>query len=132
MKHLHDRDIYKSKWCAKVRNVLDSTGLSYIWNWEGITDYRLKMVIKQKLSDAYFQNWCSDISDNKLCINYRAFKKSLAFEKYLYILDEDLKIPVPSNPFRVLRKEPAVGAQQVLIMRYVIARNLIVFPIALM
>ena len=32
MEHLHDEDIYKSKWCGKVRQILDNTGLSYIWN----------------------------------------------------------------------------------------------------
>ena len=94
IKLLYDRNIYHSKWCTKVCYILDSTGLSYVWNWEGISTYRLKRLLKQRLYDAFVQNWSSDMAENSLCTNYKIFKTEFRFENYLLTLDDDLRIPL--------------------------------------
>ena len=45
-----------------------------------------KSLISAKLNDTGKQEWHSDVEDNSQCINYRIFKESLHFEKYLNIL----------------------------------------------
>ena len=94
IKTLYDQDLYRSNWCAKIHNILNVTGLSYVWNWEGISNFRLNKLLKQRLSDSFIQNWNSDLYDNTLCSNYKALKFNFGFEKYLITLDEDLRVPL--------------------------------------
>ena len=94
LKFLYDKNIYKSHWCSQIHDILNNTGLSFLWNHDGIAGSRLKMIIKQRLSDAFRQNWSSSITENILCTNYRLFKQNFEFEHYLSLLDEDLRRPI--------------------------------------
>ena len=85
---------YRLKWLLKVKNILDSTGLSYIWNFDRIGNKNLKNKVKKRLHDAFLQNWTSELQDNVLCTNYRLMKVSFHLEFYLKNMDYDLRINI--------------------------------------
>ena len=92
IKKLSDNNIYRGRWVSKVRDILDKTGSSYLWNFERISSGKLKSNIKQKLYDAFLQNWQSDINTNILCSNYRIMKVNFGQEFYLKEMPKDLRI----------------------------------------
>ena len=94
MRHLYDQNIYKSKWCGKIHEILNNNGLTYVWNWDNISTFRLKKLIQQRINDAFTQNWSSDMSVSTLCTNYKALKLNFGFENYLIRLDNCLRIPI--------------------------------------
>ena len=92
IKKLNDADIYHSKWLTKIKFILDSTGLGYIWNNMGITRFKLKEKVKNRLKDIHFQNWHNEVQENTLYTNYRLFKVNFALENYLIKLSKDLRL----------------------------------------
>ena len=93
-KYLFDRQDFESKWCNKIQDILNRTGLSYLWNYDRTPSFSLKNRIKQRLNDAFMQTWSSSISENPLCINYNMFKTDFEFEFYLQKLPKNLRIPL--------------------------------------
>ena len=84
--------MYETKWVKKIKQILDNTGSSYLWNFDGITSVKLKSTIKQKLRDAFLQNWQRDIIENNLCTNYRIMKIDFGQESYLKALPNNIRI----------------------------------------
>ena len=90
LKILSDSDIYSSPWILKIKQVLNSLGMSNLWyEYEKIDKNWFKMNIKLKLSDILRQKWWETIQERPICINYRIFKTDLKLESYI------LKIPDP-------------------------------------
>ena len=90
LKILSDSDIYSSPWILKIKQVLNSLGMSNLWyEYEKIDKNWFKMNIKLKLSDILRQKWWETIQERPVCINYRIFKTDLKLESYI------LKIPDP-------------------------------------
>lgn len=81
---------YKNPWCESVKNILDDCGLSYIWQENSINIPWLKMKVRNILLDQFNQSWYSDVQNSPKSINYRLFKKSLAFEEYFLNLPSKL------------------------------------------
>ena len=79
-----DSNAFKSGWLIKIRDILNLSGLGFIWleNTE-IDTKSLKQIIELHNADTYKQTWCSDVFNNSCCLNYRIFKTELVFEKYL-------------------------------------------------
>ena len=52
-RQLHDKDIYKSPWVVKVKNILDKCGMSYLWTREDIVldVKRVKSIVSLRLDD---------------------------------------------------------------------------------
>ena len=95
MKKLYNNDILKSKWCIKIREVIDNLGFSYIWDLDGedINTNLFKRTVKQKMNDISTQNWIANLEGNSLCTNYRLLKTNFCFEEYLY-LEDQIRIPI--------------------------------------
>ena len=91
LKSQFDSNSFQSKWCQKINNTLNQLGLSYIWNYEGVHMSQLKTYMKEKLMDLFIQNWYADIETNSLCGNYKFFKLNFERERYISLLDTDLK-----------------------------------------
>jgi hypothetical protein len=96
IKSIHDKGIYQSPWLLKIKAILDNAGLSYVWDHNSvvISGAWLKSNVSQKLSDIFNQNWSEQIDNNGQCTNYRIFKKTLQFEKYITALDSCDRIPL--------------------------------------
>ena len=98
---LHDNNLYKSPWIVKVKSVLDRAGMSYVWNPPEqqfqlnrpfIPKDWLSKTLNLRLSDIYQHDWLADVNSNSQCKVYRMFKRKLAFEKYLVILNNSHRI----------------------------------------
>ena len=81
---LFRRDEYKSQWLKRVKYILDSCGLSYMWyQQQQLSTKQCKVIIHQRIEDIALQKWNTDISTSSMCKMYRIFKKQLDFENYL-------------------------------------------------
>ena len=93
MNEMFDRNLYRSKWCLKISDILNKLGLNFLWNINDISLNKFKNGIKLRLRDITLQEWLGNIDTNTLCQNYKIFKDELKFEPYL-ALPNDLRIPV--------------------------------------
>ena len=91
-KRQFDLNEFKSKWCSKIHRILCEIGLPNLWYHNGYNLYQFKTLTKMRLDDTFKQNWYTEIDNNRLCINYRIFKREFSFEKYLSSLDPNLRI----------------------------------------
>ena len=91
----HKFNIYKSEWLEEIEQILDTCGLSYIWeNPINVTTSWLKNKIVLILKDMFIQTWTQQCSDvNKSC-NYNLYKTSFGFESYLDNLPSCYRIPL--------------------------------------
>jgi hypothetical protein len=87
LKKMYDNDVFKSKWITKVKEILDYNGFSYLWDQKEINMKWLKLTLNQRLKDVFCQKWHSEVSENRLCFNYRIFKNEINLEPYLVQLD---------------------------------------------
>ena len=78
-----DRNTFKTKWLTNIKRILDNSGLPYLWNSEGMNTKRIKSLITQRMKDSQIQEWNANLRDNRLCINYRMFKRTYEPEFYL-------------------------------------------------
>ena len=82
--NLFRRDEYKSQWLKRVKYILYSCGLSYMWyNQHAIPTKHSKVIIHRRIEDIALKNWNTDVSTSSMCRMYRLFKKQLDFENYL-------------------------------------------------
>ena len=92
IRNQYEANFYKSKWCSKIHNILCDLGLPNVWNHNGYSLNKFKSMTKLRLNDAFIQHWYSDISNNRLCINYRIFKTQFSHENYFNYLDSNLRV----------------------------------------
>ena len=92
--HLYSSSNLKSPWLDKIKNILISCGIPFIfYNPLVIQTSQLKQFVKIKLKELFTQNWYNDINRRSSCTNYRIFKEVHQFEKYL-LLPPHLRIPL--------------------------------------
>ena len=78
------KEEYKTYWLCRVQCILDSCGLSYMWdNQHEMNTTICQKVIHRKIEDIALQHWYTDISNSSMCVLYKLFKQTLHFEKYL-------------------------------------------------
>ena len=71
---LFRRDEYKSQWLKRVKYILDSCGLSYMWyQQQELSTKQCKVIIHQRIEDIALQKWNTDISTSSMCNMYRIF-----------------------------------------------------------
>lgn len=82
---------YSSPWLVNIKNILNNTGLSYMWLNQNINGdiESLKQELRTRLHDQYRQSWSAEVFASGKCLNYRIFKTELKFEMYL------LQLPPP-------------------------------------
>lgn len=75
-------------WLSSIKNILDSCGLSYIWDTQNfISPSWLYSSVKQCIIDQFNQEWISYVQNSPKALNYRLFKENFEFENYLNVLD---------------------------------------------
>ncbi|MEW8542876.1 MAG: reverse transcriptase family protein [Candidatus Thiodiazotropha sp.] len=85
--NMHKNNICKSQYIENVKSILDSCGFSGIWQSQNVINPKwLSLAILQRLKDQYLQNWFSIVDKSSSAINYRLFKDSYGFSKYLNLL----------------------------------------------
>ena len=95
LRKLYEENEYKSCWIHKIKNILDSCGMSNVWeNPENFNPTWIATSVEMKLKDMGRQMWHTEIERNVLCINYRLFKTEHNFEKYILELDVQNIIPL--------------------------------------
>ena len=79
-------------WISTVKSILDHCGLGYIWQNQDPGDIKsLALLLKRRLSDQFIQTWSGGVYSSGACLNYRLFKKTFGYEKYLNILPDNAK-----------------------------------------
>ena len=82
--NLHGTHNFNFKWIDCIKSIFDNIGLSYIWNGQYILHKDdVKGYIKQKLLDAFYQNWYSDMGNSTRGELYSCLKSKFGLEKYL-------------------------------------------------
>ena len=83
LKELDLRGVYSSPWILKVKNVLDSLGMSDLWINDNFNVEWFKVAVKLRLKDQYLQSWTAETEGLSYCTIYRLFKNQFGVEKYL-------------------------------------------------
>ena len=84
MRCLHEHNIYSAKWILRIKHILDSSGMSNVWdNPQNVNFAYLKSSLSSRLSDIHEQGWRDEIFQHSHCRNYRIFKSRLLLENYL-------------------------------------------------
>jgi hypothetical protein len=93
---LYESNVYKSQFLHSVHSTLNELGFSNFWQnqfAENVTVESFtvfKDLVKNRLQDQFVQTWLSEINNNEIYYNYRMFKDSFNFEKYLSVLPANL------------------------------------------
>ena len=86
--HNSDKNMYKSKWICKIKDIIDTCGFSHVWtNQNQHNSLWLKRVLSRRTKDIDMQQWITEVNENSSCIFYRYFKDNVSFEFYLKELD---------------------------------------------
>ena len=81
---LDSNGVFHSNWLTYVRNIINYSGFSQIWNAQQITKpIWLRKEIIQRLKDQFIQTWLSEVWNSNNCRNYHIFKTTFSFETYL-------------------------------------------------
>ena len=94
-------------WASLVRNTLANLGFHHVWLAQGVGDVnKFLMILKQRLSDNFIQNW-----NDKLAGSSRAtFYKAISIFKFQPYLDK-----VPTKKFRVALSKLRTSSHRLLI-----------------
>ena len=93
LRGMMENGTYQSKWLSSVKATLNECGNQNLWSDENVASCEwVKLSLGLKLSDIFKQKWHDEVSDNRLCINYRIFKHEHKMEKYLTLLDRGHRI----------------------------------------
>ncbi len=87
LEKMSDSNHYISPWILKIKNILDSMGMSDLWSMESLNRSWFKQAVNLRTSDISKQNWCAEVNESGSCVNYKIFKEELMFENYLINLD---------------------------------------------
>ena len=88
LRNLYEVNEYKSSWIHKIKTILDSCGMSNIWEHpENFNPLWIINSVDMKLKDMERQVWHAEVERNILCSNYKAFKTEFGQEKYITDLD---------------------------------------------
>lgn len=77
---------YISPWLSKVKEILDSTGNTFVWINQATINFNptwLSEIVKRTLKDQFIQKWFTDINNTPKCLTYRICKEKFGFEEYL-------------------------------------------------
>ena len=92
IKKLHNQNIFKSEWLNHIKTSLDNAGFSYLFNERNLANKnQFKNLIKLRLKDIYDQKWVESVSNNSICLNYRAMNTQKKLKEYLLNLPSQYK-----------------------------------------
>lgn len=80
---LFKSNLYKSKWVVHIKHILDSCGMSNLFDNPLIVNKAwLKLSLKRKLQDQFIQSWQENLNNHSIYINYSSYKQNLVLEPY--------------------------------------------------
>ena len=80
LKKMHEDGeyLFHSKWVAKVKSILESSGLGNVrLEQEHVNIVWIQKALDLRLKDIGKQNWHSEVNMNGQCTNYRIFKNHM-------------------------------------------------------
>ena len=93
LRNMYEANEYKSSWIHKIKTILDSCGMSNVW--EHPNDFNHSWILNSvelKLKDMERQNLHAEVERNVLCRNYKIFKTDFGREIYITELDTSDRI----------------------------------------
>ena len=91
--HLYTIGVYTSPWLVKIRDMLNSLGLSYVWQNQRVENIDcFKLLVKTTLLDQYLQRWQAQVRESSKCSFYKVIKLNMQFEQYLMQLPYNLRL----------------------------------------
>ena len=94
-------NIYKFRWCDRIKTVLNSTGFSNVFQNPKLFDNETKLTISRRLKENFVEGWKKSVQSNSQCSTYKLFKKEHCFEKYLTILNYPQRVSLSNFRMRV-------------------------------
>ena len=83
------------KWINKIKEILDKTGHSFLWNNQPFCNTRnLPQKIKHNLIDQFKQDWWSKLENSMKGKIYKSFKSEFGLERYFIKLPKNEIIPL--------------------------------------
>ena len=84
MLKLHGNNPNKFKWISYLKFIFDETGLRYLWtDLQNVDIERLKITVKQWLTDQFYQHWFSQTHNTSRGDFYSLFKTKFCLERYV-------------------------------------------------
>ena len=91
---LHDLDIKPNKqnWAASVKQLLQSLGFNYVWQYQGVGNInRFLLLLRQRLTDNFIQQWNNRLENSSRARTYSLFH-DFSYKVYLdYIMVEKFR-----------------------------------------
>ena len=73
-------------WASLLRNILSNLGFLHVWLSQGVGDIKqFLVVLKQRLTDHFLQQWQSRLNDSSRAVFYNTFS-NFCFQPYLDIV----------------------------------------------
>jgi hypothetical protein len=92
---LLNNNSYHSKWISKIKEILNLTGKTHLWdNQNTITSRNIKHQIKQALIHKNKQSWNDEMTLSSKGRFYNTFKNKLELENYIKILPMSKYLPL--------------------------------------
>ena len=77
-------NIFKWDWLLKIKNILDSNGLSYVWTFPtSVSTEWLVKKVTNNLKDMFLQTWLQQCRETNKACNYHLYKREFKLEIYL-------------------------------------------------
>ena len=84
-----------SGWLLKIKNILYQCGLNYVWDFQYATNKEfIASQVNDILKKQFIQEWNDKVSSDNRCSNYKLFKDTFCFEKYLIDIPSFLSTPI--------------------------------------
>jgi hypothetical protein len=89
----HNFKIYTNDWLFKIKQILDESGLSFVWDQpQLVTTAWLGNALLQRQKDMYLQMWKQKCDNCGKALHYSMFKDNFGFEQYLDNLPDNFRI----------------------------------------
>ena len=84
-----------NNWASSVKKLLDNYGFSYVWNNPFSVNLKtFHLLLKERVSDVFMQDWFNKISNSGSFTLYKNFKQSFEIEHYLNVLSRKFRIVI--------------------------------------
>ena len=95
LKSEFDSGVYEHKWPKSIKNILDSVGMSELWQAGQIQNVNAtKNYIRQTLIDQNMQTWQANLEMSTKGLNYKLYKSDINIENYLTLFPRKVYYPI--------------------------------------
>ena len=95
LKSEFDSGVYEHKWPKSIKNILDSVGMSELWQAGQIQNVNAtRNYIRQTLIDQNLQTWQANLEMSTKGLNYKLYKSDINIENYLTLFPRKVYYPI--------------------------------------